>query len=248
MTSDLLPTDLTGASIYREDLHSFEFRRGPLFANFILADEINRASARTQSALLEAMQEAQITYDGATHPLPLPFVVFATQNPIEQEGTYPLPLAQLDRFMFKISVGYPDAAAEQRVLREHHATAGMPAPEQQQIAKVADADQIVAARKQIRETHIRDEIIDYVQRLLHATRDDDLLSVGASPRSGLMLLMAAKSLARFAGRDFVTPDDIKSATTPTMRHRIVLTPGAELQGTTADEVLANLMESVEAPR
>ena len=248
MTSDLLPTDLTGASIYREDLHSFEFRRGPLFANFILADEINRASARTQSALLEAMQEAQITYDGATHPLPSPFVVFATQNPIEQEGTYPLPLAQLDRFMFKISVGYPDAAAEQRVLREHHATAGMPAPEQQQIAKVADADQIVAARKQIRETHIRDEIIDYVQRLLHATRDDDLLSVGASPRSGLMLLMAAKSLARFAGRDFVTPDDIKSAMTPTMRHRIVLTPGAELQGTTADEVLADLMESVEAPR
>jgi MoxR-like ATPase len=248
MTPDLLPTDLTGSSLYREDLHAFEFRRGPLFAHFILADEINRASARTQSALLEAMQEAQITYDGATHPLPAPFVVFATQNPIEQEGTYPLPLAQLDRFMFKLSVGYPDAAAEQRVLREHHATAGMPAPERRQIAKVVDAEQILSARKQIRDTLIRDEIIDYVQRLLHATRNDDSLSVGASPRSGLMLLMAAKSLARFAGRDFVTPDDVKAALTPTMRHRVVLTAAAELQGATADDVLADLMEAVEAPR
>jgi MoxR-like ATPase len=248
MTPDLLPNDITGSSIYREDTHTFEFCRGPIFTNFLLADEINRASARTQSALLEAMQELQVTYDGVQHPLPEPFITFATQNPIEQEGTYPLPLAQLDRFMFKISIDYPPAAEEERILREHHATGGRSDPRRMGVQAVVTPDQIVAAREEIRATHVREEVVGYVQRLLQATRDDESLSVGASPRSGLMVLMGAKSLARFAGRDFVTPDDVKSALVPGLRHRIVLSPSAELEGTTTDEVLGYLMEAVEVPR
>lgn len=248
MTPDLLPIDITGSSIYREDQRNFEFRPGPIFTNFLLADEINRASARTQSALLEAMQELHVTYDGVTHMLPEPFLVFATQNPIEHEGTYPLPLAQLDRFMFKVVVSYPEGADEEKVLREHHATGGMSDPSKMNVQEVVGPDEILSARQTIRETHIREEVISYVRRLLHATRNDDSLSVGASPRSGLMLLMGAKSLARFAGRDFVIPDDIQSAFLPVMRHRVVLSPSAELEGTSPDVVLKYLLEGVEVPR
>ena len=248
MTPDLLPTDITGASIYREDMHAFEFRQGPIFANFVLADEINRASARTQSALLEAMQELHVTYDGTGYSLPDPFVVFATQNPIEQEGTYPLPLAQLDRFMFKLKVDYPDAEYERKILHEHHATSGMSSPERQLVRKVVTPGAIIESRNVIRQTYVRDEVVDYVQRLAQATRESDSLSVGASPRAGLMLLMGAKSLARFAGRDFVTPDDVKTAFLPSLRHRVVLSPTSELEGMTTDDVLADVMEIVEVPR
>lgn len=248
MTPDLLPTDITGSSIYREDLHTFEFRKGPVFASFVLADEINRASARTQSAMLEAMQELHITYDGTHYTLPDPFIVFATQNPIEQEGTYPLPLAQLDRFMFKIRIGYPCAEFERQVLREHHATSGLSSPERLGVHKVVTPQGIIDSRNIIRDTSVREEVIDYLQRLTEATRNNDSLVVGASPRSGLMLLMGAKSLARFAGRDFVTPEDIKTAFLPALRHRIVLSPTAELEGTTTDDILAEIMEVVEVPR
>ncbi|MCE9605155.1 MAG: MoxR family ATPase [Planctomycetia bacterium] len=248
MTPDLLPNDITGSSIFRQDAHQFEFRQGPIFANFVLADEVNRASARTQSALLEAMQELSVTHDGTTHKLPDPFIVFATQNPIEQEGTYPLPLAQLDRFMFKVLVGYPSDEEERRVLNEHHAGGGLSDPKRIGVLPVMGADQILAARQTIRETHVRPEVTAYVQQLLAATRRDDAFAVGASPRSGLMLLMGAKSLARFAGRDFITPDDIQTAFVPALRHRVVLDPTAELDGTTTDEVLGQLMETVEVPR
>jgi MoxR-like ATPase len=248
MTPDLLPNDVTGSSIYRDDTRTFEFRQGPLFTNFLLADEINRSSARTQSALLEAMQELQVTYDSVTHSLPAPFMVFATQNPIEQEGTYPLPLAQLDRFMFKVHVSYPPPEDEIRVLTEHHATAGLAAEAQSGVQTVMTSDDVLAARSEIRETFVRDEVVRYVQRLLQATRDDESMSVGASPRAGLMMIMAAKSLARFAGRDYVNPDDIKTALLPVMRHRVVLSPAAELEGTTADEILTRMIEFVEVPR
>ena len=229
MTPDLLPNDITGSSIYRDDTHTFEFRPGPVFTHFVLADEINRASARTQSAMLEAMQELHVTYDGVQHTLPEPFIAFATQNPIEQEGTYPLPLAQLDRFMFKVLVDYPPPDEEQRILREHHATGGLSDPLRMGVTAVVAPEDIVRARETIRETIVREEVIGYIQRLLQATRDDDLLAVGASPRSGLMLLMGAKSLARFSGRDFVTPDDVKAAMIPGLRHRVVLSPSAELE-------------------
>lgn len=248
MTPDLLPNDVTGSSIYREDSRQFEFRQGPVFTNFLLADEINRASARTQSALLEAMQELHVTYDGVSHNLPEPFMTFATQNPVEQEGTYPLPLAQLDRFMFKVLVTYPDTEEEKRVLTEHHATGGQSDPAKMNVQKILRQEDILAARASIRATQIREEVVGYVCELLQATREDDLLSVGASPRSGLMLLMAAKSLACFEGRDFVTPDDVQRALPPVMRHRVVLSPTAELEGISSDDVLATLLEVVEVPR
>ncbi len=248
MTPDLLPGDITGSLIYRQNTGEFEFRSGPIFTNFLLADEINRASARTQSALLEAMQELGVTHDGVTHRLPDPFLTFATQNPIEQEGTYPLPLAQLDRFMFKIWIPYPDQAAEQRILKEHHASAGQSNPVAMHVRPVLSPQDIIESRSTIRDTHVRDEVIRYVSDLLRATRTDDSLAVGASPRSGLMLLMAAKSFARFAGRDFVIPDDVKTAFIPVMRHRVVLSPSSELEGSTADDLLASLLEAVEVPR
>lgn len=248
MTPDLLPNDVTGSSIYREDTRQFEFRQGPVFTNFLLADEINRASARTQSALLEAMQELRVTYDGVSHDLPEPFMTFATQNPVEQEGTYPLPLAQLDRFMFKVLVTYPDTEDEKRVLTQHHATGGQSDPAKMNVERILTPDDILAARAAIRATQIREEVVGYVCELLQATREDDLLSVGASPRSGLMLLMAAKSLACFDGRDYVTPDDVQRALPPVMRHRVVLSPSAELEGISSDDVLANMLEVVEVPR
>ena len=248
MTPDLLPSDVTGSSVYRNDTGTFEFRRGPIFTNLRLADEINRSSARTQAALLEAMQELQVTYDGTSHPLPEPFLTFATQNPIEQEGTYPLPLAQLDRFMFKVIVGYPAPAAELKVLKEHHATAGLAAPERARISRVMDAAGILAARQTIRETFVRDEVLSYVQQLVQATRQHDGLDVGASPRAGLMLLTGAKSLARFRDRDFVIPDDIQAAFLPSLRHRVVLAPTVELEGTKADDVLRDVLATVDIPR
>ncbi|MEI6635376.1 MAG: MoxR family ATPase [Planctomycetota bacterium] len=248
MTPDLLPSDVTGSSVYRNDTGTFEFRRGPIFTNLLLADEINRSSARTQAALLEAMQELQVTYDGTSHSLPEPFLTFATQNPIEQEGTYPLPLAQLDRFMFKVIVGYPAPAAEFKVLKEHHATAGLAAPERARISRVMDAAGILAARQTIRETFVRDEVLSYVQQLVQATRQHDSLDVGASPRAGLMLLTGAKSLARFRDRDFVIPDDIQAAFLPALRHRVVLAPTVELEGTKADDVLRDVLATVDIPR
>ncbi len=248
MTPDLLPNDVTGSSIYREDTHEFEFRKGPIFTNFLLADEVNRASARTQSALLESMQELQVTYDGVTHPLPEPFITFATQNPIEQEGTYPLPLAQLDRFMFKVLVSYPQPEDEVRVLTAHHATSGLSSPERMLVEKVMKPEDILETRQVIRETFVREEVVAYVQRLLQSTRVDDALQVGGSPRAGLMLLTGAKSLARFRGRDYVTPEDIQDAFLPAMRHRVVLSPSVELEGTTTDDVLQQLLELVEVPR
>ena len=181
MTPDLMPNDITGSAIYREDRHAFEFRPGPIFTNFLLADEVNRASARTQSAMLEAMQELGVTYDGVTHRLPEPFITFATQNPIEQEGTYPLPLAQLDRFMFKVLVPYPEEKEEERVLREHHATGGRSNPAEMGVSPVVEPREILEWRETIRQTFVRDEVIGYLRRLLHATRNDDALSVGASP-------------------------------------------------------------------
>ncbi|MEZ6055611.1 MAG: MoxR family ATPase [Planctomycetaceae bacterium] len=248
MTPDLLPNDITGSTVYRDDTREFEFRKGPVFTNFLLADEVNRASARTQSAMLEAMQELSVTFAGVTRPLPQPFITFATQNPIEQEGTYPLPLAQLDRFLFKLIVEHPSPEDERRILRDHHATGALSDPRRMGVTPILSGEQILQARQIIRETNVRDEVIDYVQRLLHATRNLDALSVGASPRSGLMMLMAAKSLARFAGRDFITPDDVKSVLLPCLRHRVVLSPSSELDGATTDDVLRYLMDRTEVPR
>ncbi len=248
MTPDLLPSDITGSSVYMEEEHSFEFKPGPVFANFLLVDEINRASAKTQSALLEAMQELAITYDGKTHPLPEPFTVFATQNPVEQEGTYPLPLAQLDRFMFKVLVDYPESESERRILKEHHGRGSALNLDEADMKPVVKPADILEAREIIRQTFVRDEVIEYVRKLIQATRQSPSVSLGASPRAGLMLLIGATSLARFAGRDYVTPDDIKDAFCPALRHRVALSPSAELEGTTPDDVLYETLETTEVPR
>ncbi len=247
-TPDLLPNDVTGSYVFRPATNEFEFRPGPIFANFVLADEINRAPAKTQSALLEAMQEGTVSQERTIHSLPHPFIVFATQNPVEHEGTYPLPLAQLDRFMFKVMVGYPGPEAEERVLTGHHAFAGGGALDGFGLERIAAPEEIVAAREVIRATYVRPEVIRYVRALVAATREDPNFLVGASPRAGLTLLMGAKSLARFEGRDFVTPEDIKGAFIPSIRHRVVLSPGSELEEVTPDEALRQLLNSVEVPR
>lgn len=198
--------------------------------------------------MLEAMQELSVTYDSQTYQLPQPFITFATQNPIEQEGTYPLPLAQLDRFMFKVNVAYPSAEDEERILKAHHATGGRSNPEEMGVRPVISPEELAESRELIRQTQIRDEIVTYVRRLLESTRNEDSLSVGASPRAGLMLLTGAKSLARFAGRDFVIPDDVKEAFIPSFRHRVVLSPTTELDGTQTDTVLEQILDGVEVPR
>ena len=247
-TPDLLPNDITGTSVYRPNTATFEFRSGPIFTNFLLADEINRAPAKTQSALLEAMQERTVSQEKITHELPKPFVVFATQNPVEHEGTYPLPLAQLDRFMFKVVIDYPDAEAEERVLNEHHATSDAGTMASFAVQTIANAEGIIHAKDVIRATFVRPEVIRYVRSLVAATRQDPNLWVGASPRAGLTLLMGAKSLARFDGRDFVTPDDIKMAFLPSLRHRVVISPSSELEGISVDEALRIILNTVQVPR
>lgn len=247
-TPDLMPNDITGSYIYRAETGQFDFREGPVFANFVLADEINRAPAKTQSALLEAMQERTVSLERTIHPLPAPFVVFATQNPVEHEGTYPLPLAQLDRFMFKVLIGYPDAEAEERVLTEHHANPEASQMDAFALQKTATAETVVAAKETIRNTFVRPEVVRYVRSLVAATRDDENLLVGASPRAGLTLLMGAKSFARFDGRDFVTPDDIKDVFLPALRHRVVLSPSSELEGMSVDDALRAVLGVVEVPR
>jgi len=248
MTPDLLPNDITGSSILRKDSQDFDFKKGPVFTNFLLADEINRASAKTQSALLEAMQELTVTHDGVSHHLPQPFIVFATQNPIEQEGTYPLPLSQLDRFMFKVIIGYPDSETENKILKEHHANEGCRDLSVYGITPVVSAEEVLELKAAIQQTHVRDEVIAYIRDLISKTRDNDMLLVGASPRASLMLLMGAKSLACFTGRDYVIPDDIKAAYLPALRHRVVLSPSAELEGISPDDILTGIIETTEVPR
>jgi MoxR-like ATPase len=247
-TPDLMPNDITGTYVFRAESGAFEFREGPVFAHFVLADEINRAPAKTQSALLEAMQEGTVSLDRHIHALPRPFMVFATQNPIEHEGTYPLPLAQLDRFMFKVLIGYPGPEAEERVLVEHHATGAADPVTAFHVQAVAERDAVMQAKECIRQTYVRPEVVRYVRMLVGATREDPNLLVGASPRAGLILLMGAKSFARFEGRDFVTPDDIKRAFLPAMRHRVVLNPSTELEGVSVDAALRQTMNTVEVPR
>jgi len=248
MTADRLPNEITGFSVYHPDNKEFTFKPGPVFTNFLLADELNRASPKTQSALLEAMQEGTVSQDKMTHPLPDPFMVFATQNPIDQDGTYPLPLAQLDRFMFKIIIDYPDAETEKKMLNNHHATAGLRDRKELGIEPVLKAEDLLEAREIIRSTFVRDEVVEYVQSLMAASRDEDMLSVGASPRAGLMLMVGAKSIARFAGRDYVIPDDIKQVFCPAMRHRVVRAPIAEIEEIMPDEILTNILETVKVPR
>jgi MoxR-like ATPase len=236
-TPDLLPNDITGVSIFNQKSGEFEFRAGPIFVNILLADEINRATPRTQSALLEAMQEQQVTVDGVTRELPRPFLVLATQNPVEYEGTFPLPEAQLDRFLMRLSLGYPSPEDERRILvnlwREHPIT---------KLTEVVDGNEILALQKMIWDVHVDETLQAYITTLAAATRTHPDLALGISPRGSLALFKAAQALAAVRGRDHVLPDDIKYLAPVALPHRFIVTPEAELRGRTAGDILVDILD------
>lgn len=241
-TPDLLPTDITGVSVYNQERRNFEFKPGAIFANVVLGDEVNRASPKTQSALLEAMEERQVTIDGVTYPLPEPFLVMATQNPIEHEGTYPLPAAQLDRFLMRISVGYPSPDAEIQVLHTHGQHSAL-----EEIGAVTDARAITALMDAASQIHVAESLQSYIVELVGSTRTTTELTLGASPRASLALLRAARSYALSEGREFVVPDDVKSLAVPVLSHRVIAAPEAEMSGRTSADVLEDLLAGVPVP-
>ncbi len=241
-TPDLLPSDVTGVNVFNQRANEFEFRPGPVFANVLLVDEINRASPKTQAALLEAMQESQVTIDGESYPLEAPFMVIATQNPIEYEGTYPLPEAQLDRFSMKLSLGYPPLADEARMLNEQTT-----APPLDTLAAVATLEEVTAAIDEARSLFVEESLNRYVVALLRHTRGSSRLALGASPRSGIALLRVAKARALAEGRDYVLPDDVKAIARPVLAHRLILAPEARSAGLTAEEIVGEAVEQTPVP-
>ena len=242
-TPDLLPADITGSYFYDPEKNKFTFRKGPIFCNILLADEINRAPPKTQAALLEAMQEKQITIEGTTHTLSRPFIVLATQNPIEYEGTYPLPEAQMDRFLIKLSVGYPDEEVEIGILQGR-------SERKQDSFKVkarATPDKVVAMHNSIEEVYVKKEVMRYIVELVQATRRDHRVAVGSSPRGSLGLFKLSRALAVLSGRDYVVPDDVKKAIIPVLGHRVILKPEARIRGVKIEEILSELLMTVEVP-
>ncbi len=241
-TPDLLPTDVTGVSIYNQKTGNFEFRPGPVMSQIVLADEINRATPKTQSALLEAMEEAQVTVDGITHRLPVPFMVMATQNPIEYEGTFPLPEAQLDRFMMNISLGYPKASDEINILDSHQHHHPL-----EDLVQIMTAEELVHIQQQIRSVHVDPSIREYIVAISNATRNHQNIYLGVSPRGSLALFLAAQAFAAMHGRGYVIPDDIKLLAKPTLAHRIIATPAARVRAITSTVILDEILQSVPVP-
>jgi len=246
-TPDLMPSDITGVNLLTGH-GSFTFRPGPLFGDLILGDEINRAPAKTQAALLEAMQERNVTVDGVSHPLSPSFTVFATQNPIEFEGTYPLPEAELDRFIIKSLLGYPSQAAEQGVLRRVLEGFEASEPASYGVEQVMDASGLAQLRGAVRRVRVEQSLIAYITELVRATRDAPALTLGASPRASVALLKLAQAAALLDGREYLIPDDVKSLAAPVLRHRVAVAPELELEGVTPDQALRTIVERVEAPR
>lgn len=245
-TPDLMPSDVLGTSIFNPQRTDFEFRRGPIFGNIILVDEINRAPAKTQSALFEVMEERQITMDSVCYKMEEPFMVLATQNPIEQEGTYRLPEAQLDRFLFKIEVGYPSLVEETDILAKHHqhnTTEKLLA-----LVPVLNITQIKTFRHLIKNLHVEDKLLEFVAKIVYQTRNHKSLFLGGSPRASLAIINSAKAVAAINNRDFVTPDDITKVALPVLRHRVMLTPEKEMEGVTADDVINQIIKNIEIPR
>ena len=245
-TPDLMPSDVLGTSVFRQNKADFEFRPGPIFASVVLIDEINRAPAKTQSALFEVMEERTVTQDGTTYTMQEPFLVLATQNPVEQEGTYRLPEAQLDRFLFKLHVGYPTLAEEVQILNGHHS--GFGGTNLEVVQPILSAADLAQLRQQVRQQRVEANILEYIAKLVGQTRVHKALYLGASPRASLALLNGAKALAALRGRDFVTPEDVQFLAPSVLRHRIMLTPEREMEGGTPDEVVKQIIQSVEVPR
>lgn len=245
-TPDLMPSDVLGTSVFNMRSSEFEFKAGPVFSNIVLIDEINRAPAKTQAALFEVMEERQVTIDGKTYRMNAPYMVVATQNPIEHEGTYRLPEAQLDRFLFKIVVGYPDVDQEFEIINGHHQRKG--AAPLAEIEAVLTAEKIKQYREKVQEIHVEENLLRYIAQMIQETRNNPALFLGASPRASVALLNSSKAFAAINGRDFVTPEDIKFIALPVLRHRVILTPDKEMEGITSDEVVKQIINKIEVPR
>ena len=245
-TPDLMPSDVLGTSVFDPRTSSFEYKRGPIFGHIILIDEINRAPAKTQSALFEVMEERQITVDGHTYKMEEPFMVLATQNPIEQEGTYRLPEAQLDRFLFKIEVKYPTLEEETTILMNQHGK--KIETEIHDVQPVLSIEQIKTCRDMIKALHVEPKLVEYIAKITHETRNNKSLYLGASPRASLAIINGAKAFAAIQGRDFVTPEDVIKVAAPVLAHRIMLTPDKEMEGVTPNDVVAQIIQKIEIPR
>ena len=245
-TPDLMPSDVLGTTVYNMKQSEFEFKSGPVFSNVVLIDEINRAPAKTQAALFEVMEERQVTIDGKTYPMEAPYLVVATQNPIEHEGTYRLPEAQLDRFLFKIVVDYPSLDQEVSIVSGHHERRGASAVGE--VAAVLTKEKIDEYRNAVQQMHVEANLMKYIAQIVHETRGNVSLFLGASPRASIALLNSAKAYAAIHGRDFVTPEDVKFVAYPVLRHRIVLSPDKEMEGITTDDVIKQIVDKVEVPR
>lgn len=245
-TPDLMPSDVLGTPVFNPREGTFEFKKGPLFSNVVLIDEINRAPAKTQSALFEAMEERQITIDGKTYKMQPPFMVIATQNPIEQEGTYRLPEAQLDRFLFKVLVPYPSEQEELQILQQFHGMGNTNVIDS--IQSVLKAEQIEKIRTQVKNIVIDDKLLQFIAKLIHQTRNHKSIYLGASPRASLAIMNASKAMAAINGRDFVTPEDILDVVSPVLRHRIILSPDKEMEGVSEDSVIKQIIQGLDIPR
>ncbi len=245
-TPDLMPSDVLGTSVFNPQNASFQYKKGPVFSNIVLIDEINRSPAKTQAALFEVMEEKQVTFDGITYPMARPFLVLATQNPIEHEGTYRLPEAQLDRFLFKIEVNYPTMEEEVQILKNTHE--GKTTHFHEVVNQVLTAAEIESYRQLISGLHIEEKIMEYIAKLIHETRSNKSLFLGGSPRASVAVLKTAKAIAAMQGRDFVTPDDVIMVLPAVLRHRILLTPEKEMEGTTPNEIIQGILKKVEVPR
>ena len=245
-TPDLMPSDVLGTTVFNPKESSFGFKPGPIFGNIILVDEINRAPAKTQSALFEVMEERQITMDGTTYKMEEPFIVLATQNPVEHEGTYRLPEAQLDRFLFKIEVKYPTLEEELQILTQQHSQ--KTADQLQEIAAVITVEEIQEYRRIVKALHVEPKLLEFVAKIIHETRNNKSLFLGGSPRASLAIINSSKALAAMQGRDFVTPEDIIRITPSVLRHRILLMPDKEMEGLTPDDIIAQIIQKIEVPR
>ena len=245
-TPDLMPSDILGTNVFNMQKSSFEFNQGPIFSNIILIDEINRAPAKTQSALFEVMEERQVTIDGKTYPMEAPFLVFATQNPIEMEGTYRLPEAQLDRFIFKITVDYPNLAEEEMIISGNHTRQGK--KEIENINSILTAKQIATYQELVQQVHIEVNLQKYIAQIVQATRNNGSLYLGASPRAAIFIMQSAKAMAALKSRDFVTPEDIQEVIYPVLSHRLILTPEKEMEGGTTVSVIESILQTTEVPR
>lgn len=247
-TPDLMPSDVIGTNIFDQKTLEFTLRHGPIFVGVLLADEINRTPPKTQASLLEAMEERRATIDGVSHPLPYPFIVFATQNPIEFEGTYPLPEAQLDRFLMKVIVPYPEEQDEATIIQRYSEGFRAQKLEEVGIHAVVDRTGLEQLRREVNDVRVESKIIDYINASVRLTRTADMIAIGGSPRASIAILLCSKAVAAMRGRDFVIPDDVKEVALPVLRHRVLLRPEAEIEGITADQVVLGVFENVPIPR